>query len=115
MSTFSFVSLLARDFSNGFLVAEACSRYFPDLFSPHAFENGNSLSCKSTNWHQLQKAFKKIGFVMDNTQVAEVIHCKNEGVCTLIENLFEFLSGKDIKREVAPETQSIDETPSFAR
>lgn len=59
---FVFVELIhlrpfSSDFANGFLVAEAFSRYFPNLVSVHGYQNGNSVSCKSANWYQLQVEF----------------------------------------------------------
>lgn len=50
---------LKRDFTNGFLVAEIFSRYFPNEISMHTFENGTKAACRNDNWEQLFRFFKK--------------------------------------------------------
>ena len=46
-----------RDAANGYVVAEICSRYFPNDVDMHSFENGASLKVKANNWDQLVRFF----------------------------------------------------------
>jgi CH-like domain in sperm protein len=48
-----------RDFSNGFLVAEVLSRYFPSELSLHSFDNmASNVLRKRDNWSLLDKFCK---------------------------------------------------------
>jgi hypothetical protein len=44
-----------RDFSNGYLVAEIFSWYFPQDIQMHSFINGTSIESKMGNWQQLER------------------------------------------------------------
>lgn len=46
---------LHRDFSNGYLVAEIFSWYFPEEIEMHSYDNGTSLPSRQGNWSQLQR------------------------------------------------------------
>lgn len=44
-----------RDFSNGYLVAEILSQYYPQSFPMHSYDRGTSLSAKQSNWGLIVK------------------------------------------------------------
>lgn len=44
-----------RDFSNGYLVAEIFSWYFPRDFHMHSYDNGASVAAKQSNWSQIER------------------------------------------------------------
>jgi len=69
-----------RDFSNGFLVAEIFSRYFPTELSMHSFENGTKMSCRNDNWEQLFRFFKKKSIPIGRLNFEPVI--QNDAVAT---------------------------------
>ena len=54
-----------RDFSNGYLIAEIFSWYYPQEIQMHMFQNGTSIESKIGNWALLQKvmSFKFYQFV----------------------------------------------------
>ena len=47
--------LIQRDFSNGLLIAEIFSRYYPMDVSIDCFYTGSSLKQKANNWEQIEK------------------------------------------------------------
>ncbi|XP_028404675.1 spermatogenesis-associated protein 4-like isoform X2 [Dendronephthya gigantea] len=65
-----------RDFSNGYLVAEIFSWYYPQEVTMHSYANGTSLEAKVGNWSQLTRFFQKQSFDIPKELVDGVIHCK---------------------------------------
>lgn len=49
------LSSTSRDLSNGYLVAEIFSRYYPHDISVYSYHNGVSFSSKQKNWSRIQK------------------------------------------------------------
>lgn len=49
------MAMFERDFSNGYLVAEIFSWYFPQDIQMHSFVNGASIERKMGNWQQLER------------------------------------------------------------
>ena len=54
---------IARDFSDGVLVAEVIAHFYPKLVELHNYSGANAMSPKVYNWQTLNaRALKKLGF-----------------------------------------------------
>jgi len=100
------VKNVKRDFSNGFLVAEICSRYYAKDFQMHSFDNGTSTKTKKDNWAQLIKVFRKIGLSdLLTEQEAHLILCCEEGnAVNFITKLYESLTQRKVQTQVKKPT-----------
>jgi len=64
---------IARDFSDGVLVAEVVAHYFPKLVQLHNYSSANSLQQKMYNWNTLnQKVFRRLGFQLDKQECQDI-------------------------------------------
>eukprot|EP00936_MAST-01D_sp_MAST-1D-sp1_P002628 g2628.t1 len=68
---------IARDFSDGVLVAEMVAHYFPRLVELHNYSSANSAQQKAYNWATLnQKVFRKLGFHVEHAVVQDIVGAK---------------------------------------
>ncbi|MEQ2185072.1 hypothetical protein GOODEAATRI_014507 [Goodea atripinnis] len=51
---------LRRDFSNGYLVAEIFSHYYPQDFSMYLYHKGVSFYAKQQNWSRIQQGYQEL-------------------------------------------------------
>ncbi|BBN05500.1 hypothetical protein MPTK1_3g13630 [Marchantia polymorpha subsp. ruderalis] len=101
--------MLCRDFSNGFMVAEIFSRYFPQDIHMHSYDYGSRLATKRDNWEQLNKFFRKKGFIAVKDEVDNIIQCNSEdGAGPLLERMYNFLTQKPYVPESAAEQGSLE-------
>ncbi|KAI5084643.1 hypothetical protein GOP47_0000812 [Adiantum capillus-veneris] len=97
---------IKRDFSNGFLVAEILSRYFPQDVQMHSFDYGLKLAKKKDNWDQLKKIFWKEDFPFFQDEIENIINCgPHDGAGPFLERLYGFLTHRRYK----PEDCDVDE------
>uniref|UniRef100_A0A3Q3W112 Spermatogenesis-associated protein 4 n=1 Tax=Mola mola TaxID=94237 RepID=A0A3Q3W112_MOLML len=82
-----------RDFSNGYLVAEIFSRYYPH-FPMHSFDNGTSLSAKQRNWSQIEKSLQKINLRLMREVIDGTIHCKPGAAEQLVQTVYTILTNR---------------------
>ena len=66
------VKNVRRDFANGFLIAEICSRYYQSDVEMHSYDNGHALARKLDNWAQLSKFFHKKGIKVERALIDDV-------------------------------------------
>lgn len=78
---------IARDFSDGVLMAEIVKHFFPKIVQLHNYSAASSQRQKLYNWNTLQqKVFKKIGFQMDQKHVDDIVNCVPGAVEKLLKN-----------------------------
>ncbi|XP_074129550.1 spermatogenesis-associated protein 4 [Sminthopsis crassicaudata] len=86
-----------RDFSNGFLLAEIFSIYYPRDLKLITFENGNSLKSKLANWAQLEKFFSKKHFKIPKELIHGTLHSIPGVPEILIQDIYSLLTKQQIK------------------
>ena len=79
---------IARDFSDGVLVAELIAHYFPHIVELHNYSSANSAQQKGYNWATLNaKVFRKLGFHVDQGDVQEVCTSRAGAIERVLLNL----------------------------
>jgi hypothetical protein len=106
---------IARDFSDGVLVAEVVAAYFPHLVEIHNYPPANSLKQKIYNWETLNtRVLKKFGFTISRPQIEDIVNCKT-GSIEQVLNTLQYKMAKYRERKSqndslspAPENHKID-------
>ena len=76
---------IARDFSDGLLVAEIIKSYYPKLVELHNYPASHNVKQKTTNWGTLnRKVFNRMNFQVLKTDIDEVVNCKQYAVEKLL-------------------------------
>ncbi|XP_017330745.1 spermatogenesis-associated protein 4 [Ictalurus punctatus] len=88
---------IRRDFSNGYLVAEIFSWYFPEDFSLHTYDKGASLSTKQSNWSQIKKVLVKHHISLMKESINGTIHCKPGAAEALVQEIYTLLTNRRIQ------------------
>ncbi|XP_068702366.1 spermatogenesis-associated protein 4-like isoform X2 [Montipora foliosa] len=101
-----------RDFSNGYLVAEIFSWYFPQEIEMHSYDNGTSLPSRQGNWSQLQRFFQRHEFDIPKEVIEGTIHCKPNAAALLMERIYSLLTNRKIKNSPRPVEEEFDFTDS---
>ncbi len=80
---------IARDFSDGVMLAELVAAYFPHLVEVHNYPAANSLKQKIYNHETLNKrVLKKFGYVIPKNTIEDIANCKAgaiEGVLNVLQ------------------------------
>ena len=83
---------LCRDFSNGYLIAEIISWYYPQDIQMHSYVNGMSINTKMGNWQQLERVFSKHSLSISKGEVEGTMHCKPGAAAMLVTRLYTILT-----------------------
>ncbi|XP_028404669.1 spermatogenesis-associated protein 4-like isoform X1 [Dendronephthya gigantea] len=97
-----------RDFSNGYLVAEIFSWYYPQEVTMHSYANGTSLEAKVGNWSQLTRFFQKQSFDIPKELVDGVIHCKPGAAQLFVQIIYSLLTNRSLKTVQANDVDFTD-------
>ncbi|KAL2652438.1 hypothetical protein R1flu_020566 [Riccia fluitans] len=85
---------IARDFSDGVLVAEVLAHYCPKLVDVHNYSAANSLAQKVYNWNTLNvKVFRRLHFSLTKDDIEAVANCEPQ----MIERILKLLKYKMAK------------------
>ncbi|KAM9376183.1 spermatogenesis-associated protein 4 [Pholidichthys leucotaenia] len=85
-----------RDFSNGYLVAEIFSHYYPKDFPLHSFDKGSSLPAKQRNWSQIKRSLQKHDLYLMKEAIDGTIHCKPGAAELLVQEVYGVLTSQSI-------------------
>lgn len=88
------------DFSNGFLIAEIYSWYYPREITMHSFHTGSSLQTKMANWYLLDKFFRNHGMDIPKELMLGTIHNKEGAALMLVQDIYERLTKKKVHSSV---------------
>jgi hypothetical protein len=84
------------DFTNGYLVAEIFSWYYPSELSMHSFNKGQSIDSKLKNWSLLRNFIQRHNLTIPEDYIDATIHCKEGGAHLLIKNIYESLTNRRV-------------------
>lgn len=85
---------IARDFSDGVMLAEVVAAYFPELVEIHNYSTANSVQQKIYNFEALNnRVLRKIGFQLTRTQIEDIVNCRT-GAIEYALNLLQFKMAK---------------------
>lgn len=86
------------DLTNGYLLAEIFSWYYPQEISMHMFNNGTSLDSKLRNWSLLQNFIKRHCLEIPEELVEGTIHCKEGAAGQLVQKVYGLLTNRGIRK-----------------
>ncbi|XP_067104011.1 spermatogenesis-associated protein 4 [Osmerus mordax] len=86
-----------RDFSNGYLVAEIFSWYYPEHLTMHSYDNGTSIATKLGNWAQIERFLQKENIQLLKEAIDGSIHCKPGAAELLVQEIYTVLTNRRIR------------------
>ncbi|XP_034739499.1 spermatogenesis-associated protein 4 [Etheostoma cragini] len=100
---------IRRELSNGYLVAEILSRYYPQDFQVHSYDKGTSLSAKQRNWSQIVKSLQKQNLHLMQEAIDGSIHCKPRAAELLVQEVYTILTKRSIRDVQGSESNFSDQ------
>ena len=86
---------IARDFSDGVLLAEIIKNYLPRLVDLHNYPSCSNSKHKESNWNVLNnKVLKRIGIKLSKKEINDIIKCKHLAIERLLQRVYNVLKGK---------------------
>ncbi|XP_028404283.1 sperm flagellar protein 1-like [Dendronephthya gigantea] len=93
---------IARDFSDGVLVAEIVHNFIPKLVEIHNYSGANSISQKKDNWGTLQrKVLSRIEFKVSDDLIDGICKCRSGSIEVFLINLRNKIDKYIAKRKAA--------------
>lgn len=84
---------LARDFSDGVMMAEVLHIYYPKLVDMHNYDQALKVDTKIYNWKTLnQKVFKRIGATIDTNTINGIANAKPGVIDTFLAQIKEIVT-----------------------
>ena len=72
---------IARDFSDGVLLAEIVKHYLPKLVDMHNYSQAHSVSQKTYNWNTLNvKVLKKLGLSLSKKEIEQIVNMEPDSI-----------------------------------
>lgn len=76
---------IARDFSDGLLVAEMVKSFYPKLVELHNYPSSHNVKQKTTNWGTLnRKVFNRMNFQVLKIDIDDIVNCKQYAIEKLL-------------------------------
>ena len=86
---------IARDFSDGVLLAEIIKNYLPRLVDLHNYPSCSNSKHKESNWNVLNnKVLKRIGIKLTKKEINDIIKCEHLAIERLLQRVYNVLQGK---------------------
>ena len=86
---------IARDFSDGVLLAEIIKSYFPRLVDLHNYPSCSNTKHKESNWNVLNnKVLKKLGIKLSKKEINDIIRCEHLAIEHLLQKVYNSLGSK---------------------
>lgn len=101
---------IARDFSDGVLVAEVIHAYFPNLVDVHNYITSNSVKQKIYNFETLnKKVMKRFGYVIPRELIEDTVTCKPGAIESLL-NMLQLKMAKYREKKLNSDAVSVSGT-----
>ena len=80
---------IARDFSDGVLLAEIIKSYFPHMVDLHNYPSCSNSKHKESNWNVLNnKVLKKLGIKLTKNEIEKIIKAKPLAIEKLLQRVY---------------------------